>query len=407
MSKLNKYKGVVISDVHVGAIDDERLNKEMQDVFIHDIFIDKEIDFIIIDGDWFDRKFYLNEPSTATAMILMEAICRRNVPVRVVYGTSSHEAGQYGVFEHAMTAINPNFRVVYTVEEEELLPGLNVLYIPEEYIDDKRSYYKDYLYDNDEKYDFIFGHGVIQEAMVMAARSTNKQKQTRAKAPVFSSAELANACKGLVFFGHYHVNTNIGDKVFYVGSYSRWVFGEEEPKGYYRFTADVDKEVYGFEFIENIYTEKYTTLHYGYNSKIFHSQEEFMKEMDKIDNLIKQGYYNHVRWDIHFPPNFEATEFMKKTLIARYRDSDTTTMMFSEGENKNGAAPVDAEEDEETKFLKQYDFIEDDSLGIEDKVQKFIEVKDERVIPVEHIRTYMSTDKIEDIVGVSQESENK
>lgn len=403
---LSKYKGVVISDVHVGAIDDSKLSKEMKDVFIHDIYLDKQLDFIIIDGDWFDRKFYLNEPSTATAMILMEAICRRGVPVRVVYGTSSHEAGQYGVFEHAMTEINPNFKVIYNVCEEELLPGLHVLYIPEEYIEDKRSCYKDYLY-NGSKYDFIFGHGVIQEAMTMAARSVTKQKQTRAKAPVFSSAELANACKGLVFFGHYHINTNIDDKVFYVGSYSRWIHGEEEPKGFYRFTADTDKEVYGFEFIENIYAEKYTTLHYGYRSKIFQSQEEFMKEMDKIDELIRQGFYNHVRWDIHFPPNFEATEFMKKTLIAHYRDSKSTSMMFSEGEKNSGGGTVDAEEDEETKFLKQYDFIEDDSLGIEDKVQKFIEIKEERVIPVDHIRTYMSTDKIEDIVGISQGNENE
>ena len=114
-----------------------------------------------------------------------------------------------------------------------------------------------------------------------------------------------------------------------------------------------------------------------------------------------------MRWDIHFPPNFEATEFMKKTLIAHYRDSKSTSMMFSEGEKNSGGGTVDAEEDEETKFLKQHDFIEDDSLGIEDKVQKFIEIKEERVIPVDHIRTYMSTDKIEDIVGISQGNSNE
>ena len=403
---MSKYKGVVISDAHIGAIDDKQLMKEMNDVFLHDLYLDKQIDFIIINGDWFDRKFYLNEPSSATAMILMEMICRRGVPVRAVYGTSSHEAGQYGALTYAMTSINPNFKVIYNVSEEELLPGLKVLYIPEEYIEDKKTYYKDYLYSG-KKYNFIFGHGVIQEAMVMAARSSTKQKQTRARAPVFSSAELENACEGLVFFGHYHINTNIHDKVFYVGSYSRWIHGEEEPKGYYRFTADTDESVYRFEFIENPYAEKYTTLHYGYNSKIFHSQKEFMEEMDKIDNLIRKGYYSHVRWNIHFPKDFEATEFMKKTLLAHYKDSDTTTMLFNEEGKEQGGDTVVAEEDEESKFLHQYDFIEDDSLGLEDKIQKFIEIKDSRVIPVEHIRTYMSTDKIEDVTGITKEDENQ
>ena len=129
--------------------------------------------------------------------------------------------------------------------------------------------------------------------------------------------------------------------------------------------------------------------------------------MDKIDNLIRKGYYNHVRWNIHFPKDFEATEFMKKTLLAHYKDSDTTTMLFNEEGKEQGGATVVAEEDEESKFLHQYDFIEDDSLGLEDKIQKFIEIKDSRVIPVEHIRTYMSTDKIEDVTGITKEDENQ
>lgn len=395
---MNEYTGVVISDVHIGAVEDSRLCKEMQDIFIHDIYQDKHLNFIIIDGDWFDRKFYLNESSSAVAMILMEAICRRMVPVRVVYGTSSHDASQYAVFEHAMTAINPNFKVIYSVCEEELLPGMNVLYIPEEYIEDKKEYYKDYLY-SENHYDFIFGHGVIREAMKVAARSVEKQKQRRAKAPVFSSAELANACDGLVLFGHYHINTNIDDKVFYVGSYSRWIHGEEPPKGYYKITMNEDDGTYSFKFIENTMAEPYTTLQYGYEDKIFNSHDEFVKELGKIKAAIDCGVYGHVRLNINIPPNFEATDAMKDIASKWAKDLDSVTVMFGNSSDKEFGSTDSTAEDAEDKFLKQYDFIDDDSLTVEEKVQKFIELKDDRVIPVDHIRDYMTSTKMEEIVS--------
>jgi hypothetical protein len=46
--------------------------------------------------------------------------------------------------------------------------GKLLLYLPEEYIIDQESYYKEYF---NKKYDYIFEHGVIIEGMPMVALS--------------------------------------------------------------------------------------------------------------------------------------------------------------------------------------------------------------------------------------------
>ena len=53
-----KYKGLVISDIHVGAMNLEKLHKEYLEMFIDYIHKMKQLDFLIVDGDFFHKKFY-------------------------------------------------------------------------------------------------------------------------------------------------------------------------------------------------------------------------------------------------------------------------------------------------------------------------------------------------------------
>ena len=48
-----KYKGVMIADIHFGALPVERLYNELE-IFL-DFIEKKSLDFIIILGDWFDK----------------------------------------------------------------------------------------------------------------------------------------------------------------------------------------------------------------------------------------------------------------------------------------------------------------------------------------------------------------
>ena len=120
-----------------------------------------------------------------------------------MYGTESHECNQYDIL--SLLKIYDKIRVIKQVTEEELLPGLNVLYLPEEHILDKKEYYKEF-FEEDQKYDYIFGHGIIREAMKEAAVQNDTSSDKRKKVPVFSTAEFRRICKGQTYFGHYHVN---------------------------------------------------------------------------------------------------------------------------------------------------------------------------------------------------------
>ena len=264
-----KYNGVIISDIHFGATDPSELKKELSDVFLKYLSEMKKIDFIIIDGDYFDHKLYLNDKVSDYAISFMNTLVKisqiHSCPIRIVYGTESHEVNQYTVFNDYENNPEIDFKIIRTVSDEELLQNMNVLYLPEEYVLSKKEHYGKYLNGN-KKYDYIFGHGVIQEVMTEACRNSNNEKKNeRKKVPTFKSNELENICDGRVYFGHYHINTNMNDKVFYVGSYSRWIHGESEPKGFYHVKFDPDKKQYTQTFIENYLAKKYVTYTYGYD----------------------------------------------------------------------------------------------------------------------------------------------
>ena len=66
----------------------------------------------------------------------------------------------------------------------------------------------------------------------------------------------------------------MNDTIFYVGSFSRWIHGEMEPKGFYHTIYDIDKDCYSQKFIENYLAKKYITYTYGYNSSVMNSEED-------------------------------------------------------------------------------------------------------------------------------------
>ena len=55
-----KYNGYIISDIHIGVNNIEKLYDEFTSIFINTIKQDKNhIDFIVICGDYFDHKLFL------------------------------------------------------------------------------------------------------------------------------------------------------------------------------------------------------------------------------------------------------------------------------------------------------------------------------------------------------------
>lgn len=384
-----KYHGIVISDIHFGAFEPEILQNELHEIFIKYLDSMKKIDFIVIDGDYFDHKIYLNEKISKYAMQFMDElvnIAKTNFcPIRIVYGTESHEANQYSIFS-IYDNDNVDFKVIYTAEEEELLPGLKVLYIPEEYVYSKKEYYGKFLSKHQE-YDYIFGHGVIQEVMTEASRSTKeKPSSDRKKVPVFTTSELIEMCKGQIYFGHYHINTNIMDKVFYVGSYSRWMHGEETPKGFYHLTCNPEKENYSQEFIENSLARRFITYVYGYDSNVMENEDALLEELSRRDKAIENADGDHVRFVFNIPEDHPNPEFIMNVLNERYKFNDSVKVNVTNGyvEKKKSANKKSLHD-----ALNEFPMIFDKSVTIENKIIYYIKKKFDRDLELSQVKKYL------------------
>ena len=385
-----KYKGLVISDIHVGAMPLDIIRREYNEIFINKINNMKKLDFVIVAGDFFDHKFYLNDKESIVAYSmlndLVEACKEKNAALRFVYGTESHECNQYDIL--SLLKIYDNVKVIKYAESEELLDGLNVLYLPEEHLLNKSEYYKD-LFIKDT-YNYVFGHGVIREvttdiAVTIENRASANKK--RKEVPVFSTKELTNICKGQTFFGHYHINKEIDNKVFSIGSFSRWKFGEEERKGFYELTCDSDKDTYEAKYIENTSADPYTTVTYGYNNDIFNNETDMNETLLGIENMINRDLHNHVRFVFNVPENVENPEATLNLIKERYKFNDNIKTEVVHGY-------VEKKKEKQKEQIRadnlKYSFIFDENLSIEEKTSRYIEIEYNKVIDSNKINKYLT-----------------
>lgn len=392
-----KYTGIVIADIHVGAFDLKRQREEYLSILIDRIRNMDTLDFVIICGDFFDHKFFLNDKESTQAYSMLEELiitCKlKHALIRIVYGTESHECNQYDLLE--VMSLYDNIRIIKEVEDEELLPDLKVLYLPEEHIYDKDKYYEEYFL-KPKKYDYVFGHGIIREVMSEAvAHMSTTKKSKRKQVPIFSSGELSRICRGQVYFGHYHINKNINDKVFYVGSFSRWQFGQEEDKGYYIIHCNTDKHKYTNEFIVNTMAETYQTIKYGYKANIFNDEEVMNQTLNRMDELIDNHIYDHMRFIFNIPKDAENPESTLNYLKERYKFNDHIKM-----ETVNGY--VEEQKEQKKKQLKvendKYEFIFDKSLPMEDKISQYVSLEYNRDIPPKKVNEYI-TNSLQEILS--------
>ena len=57
--------------------------------------------------------------------------------------------------------------------------------------------------------------------------------------------------------------------MMYVGSFSRWKFGEEDAKGFLEATFHTKEKSWTYEFFENTYAPMYKTIGFGYKNTVF------------------------------------------------------------------------------------------------------------------------------------------
>lgn len=387
--KYKEINGLVLADLHIGAYSASQTRKEI--LFLKEYLKDKYYSFIIIAGDYFDKKLYSYEDYIVIANELFFFLLKHCDKLRMINGTKSHDNDQYRLFsqyenQRITDLIDKeiDFRVINTFKEEDLFENLKVLYIPEEYVFDKKEFYKNIL-NKENEYDYVFGHGIIQEAMSNAVRNIKKDTQKRKKAPVFTTGELSRICKGQVYFGHYHVNTNINDKVFYVGSFSRYKFGEEEPKGFYEIATDGEK--YLNHFVENTSTQQYVQIAYSFKSKLFAPDVDVLSLLKDIREKKDSSDIDKLKIIFNIPDEYPNPEFFINLVNDVFRDRDDIKLEITNGYI---VTKRNTNKEEVKEVLDTYPYIFEKGTTPQENISYFIRDKYKKDISVDNVTKYLN-----------------
>ena len=369
------YKLLVIGDIHFGYYPAELLYKEFELVINN---ITKDIDVVFIAGDYFDTKLSLSSKHSIYAIKtfcdILDKCEQTNTKLRMIRGTASHDPeNQLVNLSSIAKSSKVDFKLYLTVGKEELFPDFNVLYVPEEYMENKDEYYKEFF---NKKYQCIIGHGMFEETNYVTNKTLNMKKY-----PVFNSAFIEKICDGPIIFGHIHKSQKIRNRIMYTGSFTRSRYGEEEDKGFIISTYETENNSTDFKFIVNDKATKFDTVSILDTSEIFslllNEQIQFIKEM------ISTYKKDKLRIKINIPKNYDNT----KVFI------DSVTTVFGNMENVDIVILDNTKEETKQKtkeivdkLMLKYNFIFDKSISYEEKIQQFIYNKKGEKIDLENIR---------------------
>ena len=372
---------LVVGDIHFGYYPPELLYKEFQ--LIIDTIINNDIDCVIIAGDYYDTKLSMASAHSVYSIKAFSDLIKTceelNIKVRQIKGTNSHDPeNQLKNLAQIANSSKCDYRLILTVDEEELFPGMNVLYIPEEYMEDSKEYYKEYF---DKKYQLVFGHGMFEETNF----SSKNKYQNMKKYPVFNSKEMEELCEGPIVFGHIHTAQRIRNRIQYTGSLVRSRFGEEEAKGFYLVDFDEETKESNFEFIENEITMRYDTIEVKSDNSVFSLL--INEQINYFKNLVNTYKKDYLRIKVNIPEDMLNSSTFIDNMNIVFNDIKNVKLQLIE----NSKVKLDKELKEKVNLLMdKYNFIFDKSVGYDEKIREYIKLKTGKEISLERIRSMIS-----------------
>ena len=372
---------LVVGDIHFGYYPPELLYKEFQ--LIIDTINNNDIDCVIIAGDYYDTKLSMASAHSVYSVKAFSDLIKTceelNIKVRQIKGTNSHDPeNQLKNLAQIANSSKCDYRLILTVDEEELFPGMNVLYIPEEYMEDSKEYYKEYF---DKKYQLVFGHGMFEETNF----SSKNKYQNMKKYPVFNSKEMEELCEGPIVFGHIHTAQRIRNRIQYTGSLVRSRFGEEEAKGFYLVDFDEETKESNFEFIENEITMRYDTIEVKSDNSVFSLL--INEQINYFKNLVNTYKKDYLRIKVNIPEDMLNSATFIDNMNIVFNDIKNVKLQLIE----NSKVKLDKELKEKVNLLMdKYNFIFDKSVGYDEKIREYIKLKTGKEISLERIRSMIS-----------------
>lgn len=259
MNKDIKY--LVLSDIHLG----HRINKSSR-IYENIVYfftkheeLIKDIDYLFLAGDFFDTFLasYSEDYLIATnALTYIITWCKsRNVKLRVLEGTPSHDWGQAKVISSIIKELNIDIDYKYIDDlciENDHEYGINILYIPDEYKHKAEDTLKDVKkLMNDlklTKVDIAIMHGQFNYQIPMVKLESSHDE-----------SEYLSLVDRYISIGHIHVHSS-KDRIIAQGSFDRLAHNEEEPKGGVIFSINKERDKDQWIFLENKHAMIFKTV---------------------------------------------------------------------------------------------------------------------------------------------------
>lgn len=238
LTNFKPYSFAGISDIHLG----HRYTKTRDEIAClrHDFpdnDVTGELDIIFIAGDLFDQKLSLPDPDVIDIQVwsvdFLKMCAKRNIKVRIVEGTPSHDAGQseWLVRWNTEYQINADIRYFPTLDIEYMEDlGIHILYLKDNY----RTKAADTWV---EVQKLLVLHGLEQVDHVIMHGAFHYQIPGHRLICSHEAEDWSKIARGVIIVGHHHVH-NPWKNIYPPGSHNRLRHGEEGKKGHIRVTME-------------------------------------------------------------------------------------------------------------------------------------------------------------------------
>lgn len=381
------YNIVVLADIHCGVIDPtyQYDNLELVNIFIKKY---SNIDLLVINGDYFDAILSMNSKPAILAIQwfhrLIKELKENNVKkVRVVKGTQDHDNMQLEVFRE-LEDNNGFFKIFNTCTFEETLPNLKAIYCPDENINAKE--YMEIYSNQILQYPNIgFFHGSFD--VVLPNIVVQLSEETSAKNIIYEYDLWSKIITGPMISGHWHNHMEYGSLI-YVGSFDRWVFGEDEDKGFAFIRFDTTTNEYYYKQIVNEFANKYIT--FNIDTHIYSSIEEYsfvinkiLEVLDNKDDIVE----TKIRIVINVTDDKTINdEFI--TSVKQYFANNRLVKITMKNKLKRKKKEEEVKKNKESS--EKYGFILNNKLTEAEIIRQFIKESKDKEIDIAIIDRYIS-----------------
>lgn len=389
--KDNLLNGIVLADLHFGAINSNRFMEELDGCLFKYlakfILTEKQLlDFVVIAGDTFDLSEPFNSTVTQNVIRFMSNLSCYTGNLWVIEGTRSHDALQtetlktiFEEFKPANSLCCAKFIQKTTKIEYD---GAKILFLPEEFVPNPEDYYDEWLND---KYDLIFGHGMIDEIWY-ANGAVNKQKQAGSLVtPVFSVNDLCKA-GNYIYFGHVHEHKSYGPmgRFKYVGPTTRWEFGKEWECGYYHITYDKTSKLAVEKFIPNTFAQKLDTVSMSIKEDMGLGQIQ-----DRISTLAipKVDDCDKLRVIVNIPRSLKDFDVIRALVITKLSSYSKITPVIKVAEDVEDEDPK-----EETSSIPDQTMFVNSTEDV--RIKDFIKTTMDKDVSITSIRDTIGYSKV-------------